>query len=493
MIDQAMQAVVAFNVVVLVYFALINGVYGFMAVLAVKTMAKYVPGLGTFSALEPTVIAAAPPITVFAPAYNEEATCVEAVRSLLALDYPEHEILVVNDGSSDGTLEALKAAFDLVPGVRARTAKIPTAAVRGLHASRLHPNLWVIDKENGGKADALNAAVNHCVTPLFCAMDADSILERDALMRIVRPFLEDATTVAAGGMIRVANDCTFRGGVIRQVALPKNRLARFQVLEYLRAFLVGRVGWSSINASLVISGAFGLFKRLRVVQAGGYASRFSGGETVGEDMELVVRLKRHAQEEGLPCGIAFVPDAVAWTEVPEDLATLGRQRDRWQRGLYESLVRNRRMLFNPKYGFTGMIAFPHFFFLEMIGPVIEVLGYGAFALSILTGRAPPGFVVVFFVMAVVLGAIVSVVAVALEEYAFRRYLKLNDVLALFLLAIVENFGYRQLTVYWRCRGLLRLARGKADWGRMERKGFKKATAVGKVRQNTQLPATPIDA
>ncbi|MEZ4414956.1 MAG: glycosyltransferase [Gemmatimonadota bacterium] len=491
MTDVLLPLVETFNLFVLVYFGLINAVYGWMAVLAVRTLARYVPSLGTFSALEPTLISAAPPITVFAPAYNEEATCVESVRSLLALDYPEHEILVVNDGSNDHTLDRLKEAFDLVPGVRARTAQIPTAKVRGLFSSRLHPNLWVLDKENGGKADALNAAVNHCVTPLFCAMDADSLLERDALMRIVRPFLEDGTTVAAGGMIRVANGCKLKGGIITDVRLPRSRLARFQVLEYLRAFLVGRVGWASANASLVISGAFGLFKRLTVVGAGGYASRFTGGETVGEDMELVVRLKRHCQESGVPCRIAFAPDAVAWTEVPEDLRTLGRQRDRWQRGLYESLVRHRALLLNPRYGFTGLVAFPHFFFLEMVGPVVEVLGYASFALTLLMGWTVSWYVGLFFLMAVALGALVSLLAVTLEEYAFHRYLRIRDVLSLFLLAVAENFGYRQLTVYWRFRGLLRLMKGSADWGKMQRRGFD-AEPTTRLPQKTQLPATPIE-
>jgi len=467
------------NAMVLVYFGLINLVYGLTTVIAVRTMSRYVPGLRTFSALEPTLVAAAPPITVFAPAYNEEATCVESVRSLLALDYPEHEILVVNDGSSDDTLAELTQAFDLVPGVRARTAELPTAQVRGIYTSRMHPNLWLIDKENGGKADALNTAVNHCVTPLFCAMDADSLLERDALMRLVRPFLEDATTVAAGGLIRVANGATVEGGIVTNVELPSNWLAQFQVLEYLRAFLVGRIGWAAMDASLIISGAFGLFRRGAVVSAGGYASRFNLEETVGEDIELVVRLKRHFIERGERCRVTFVPDSVAWTEVPEDLGTLGRQRDRWQRGLWESMTRHRSMLFSRKHGLTGMLAFPHFFLLEMVGPVVELLGYAGFIAAWATGRLSPQFFIAFFVMAIMLGAVVSLVAVAIEEYAFHRYKRPRDVVRLFVLAIVENFGYRQLTVLWRVRGLIRLVTGRQDWGRMQRRGF----------QKTQVPAT----
>ena len=468
-----------FGDVVLLYFALINLVYGATTLLAVRTMSRYVPGLRTFSALEPTLVAAAPPITVFAPAYNEEATCVDSVRSLLALDYPEHEILVVNDGSTDDTLEILIREFDLVPGVRARTAQLPTAQVLGLYSSRLHPNLWVIDKENGGKSDALNAAVNHCVTPLFCAMDADSLLERDALMRLMQPFLEDASTVAAGGMIRVANGATVEGGIVRDVRMPSSWLAQFQVLEYVRAFFAGRVGWATMNASLIISGAFGLFRRGAVVAAGGYASRYNLTETVGEDIELVIRLKRHLTERGDACRVAFVPDAVAWTEVPEDLGTLGRQRDRWQRGLWESLNRHRSMMFNRKHGLTGMIAFPHFFFLEMVGPLLELLGYVAMLLAWSAGAISVQYLLAFFFMAVALGGLVSLVAVALEEFAFHRYSRPSDVVRLFLLAIAENFGFRQMTLYWRVRGMARLMTGSADWGRMERKGF----------QKTQVPAT----
>ena len=461
----------ALNALVLTYYAGINGIYLLTTVVALVTARRYARRLRSLDLLDPSRGRAAPPITIIVPAYNESATCVESTYSMLWLDYPNHEIVFVNDGSTDATLEALVRAFDLVPASRMPTAELPTAPVRGIYQSRDHPNLWIIDKANGGKADALNAGINYCVTPLFCAVDADGVLERDALARIVRPFMEDATVVAAGGIIRVINDCTVESGIVTDVRLPKNFLARLQVVEYFRAFLVGRVGWTSLNASLVISGAFGLFRRAAVVYAGGYASRFTTGETVGEDMELVVRIQRRAALEGRPSRIAFVPDSVAWTEVPEDVGTLVRQRDRWQRGLFDSLTRHRDMLLRPKFGATGLLAYPHFFFFELFGPLLEFVGLFAFLTTVALGVASATYVVAFFTLAVFLGVVMSLSAVVLEELTFGRYRRRRDLLLLFAMAVLENFGYRQLMAYCRLSGLIRALRGAEGWGKMERKGF----------------------
>ena len=453
------------------------------------TVRRYVRELRTLDLLDPTRNRAAPPITIIAPAYNEEQTCVESTYSLLWLDYPNHEIIVSNDGSTDGTLRRLIDAFELVPASRMPTAELPTAPVSQIYQSRNHPNLWVIDKSNGGKSDALNAGINYSVTPLFCAVDADSLLERDALKRIIRPFLEDARTVAAGGAIRIVNDCVVRSGTVQEVRLPRSLIACFQVVEYFRAFLVGRIGWARLDASLVISGAFGLFHRLSVVEAGGYASKHTSGETVGEDMELVIRLKRYAALRGRPCRIAFVPDSIAWTEVPESLTMLGRQRDRWQRGLLESLTRHRAMLFRRAFGPTGMLAYPHFFFLEMVGPVVEALGYVSFAATVALGLASPPYVMAFFVLAVVVGVAMSLSAVVLEELAFGRYRRRRDLFQLFGLAVVENFGFRQLTTYWRLAGLIRAMRGRSGWGTMTRRGFGPSESDQKTQSKPRLAAT----
>ena len=461
-----------FNALVLVYFVALNSVYLLTSLFAFTALRRYALRLKSFDVDDLIGSGAAPPITLVAPAYNEEATCVDATRSLLALHYPEHEIIVVNDGSRDATLQRLTETFDLVPATRMRTADLPSAPIRGIYRSRLHRNLTVIDKENGGKADTLNAGLAYCRTPLFCAMDADSLLEPDALIRVVRPFLEDARTVAVGGIIRIVNGCTVTNGVVTRVALPNDILARFQVLEYLRAFLSGRMGWAALDATLIISGAFGLFRRSVVVDAGGFAT-----DTVGEDMELVVRLHRHCRERKIPYRITFVPDPVAWTECPESLRVLGRQRDRWQRGLSEVLTRHRRMLFNPRYGRVGMLAYPYFFFLEMLGPVIEVAGYITFALALVLHRANGPYVLAFLLVAFVLGMSLSLAAVALEELSFHRYPGVRALASLFGLSITETLGYRQLSTYWRFRGLISALRGNKGWGEMTRKGFNSAPPV----------------
>jgi len=460
------DALWAVNILVVAYFVLLNLFYLLTSLVAFRALRRYSRRLELLDTEELIASGGVPPITLIAPAFNEEATCVEATRSLLTLRYPEYEILVVSDGSSDATVARLAEAFELRPAARATMASLPAKPVRAVLRSRVHPNLWVIDKENGGKSDALNVGLNHCRTPLFCAMDADGLLERDALIRVVRPFLERRDTVAVGGIIRIINGCEVSRGAVTRVRLPRSLLAQFQVLEYLRAFLSGRMGWAALDATLIISGAFGLFRRSIVVDAGGFAT-----DTVGEDMELVVRLHRLCRARGTPYGVTFVPDPVAWTECPETLRMLGRQRDRWQRGLSESLARHARLLFNPHYGRIGFLAYPYFFFLEMLGPAVELAGYVAFAALVVLGRANGPFVALFLLVAFGFGVALSIAAVGLEELSFRRYPRLGDVMRLFALAVAENFGYRQLSTYWRVRGMLSTLRRKKGWGVMTRRGF----------------------
>lgn len=352
-----------------------------------------------------------PPVSVLAPAFNEAANVVENVRSLLMLDYPLYEVILINDGSRDRTLELLIDAFGLRPSARSFEYAVPCRPIRRVYESAAHPNLVVIDKENGGKADALNAGLSLSLYPLFCAIDTDSILEPDALLRLVRPFIEaPGVTIAAGGVIRVANGCEVRAGRVSQVRLARRLLPLLQIVEYLRAFLFGRMGWSGGNSLLVISGAFGLFDKRTALQAGGYAT-----DTVGEDVELVVRMHRLLRELGRPYRIGFVPDPICWTEVPETLRVLRRQRTRWHRGLIDTLWRHRHMAWRPRYGVVGMVAIPGFILFETLSPLLELTGYLLVPLAWMLGILSASFATTFLTLAVLYGMLVSVLAVLLEE------------------------------------------------------------------------------
>lgn len=405
-----------------------------------------------------------PPISLLVPAYNEASTIAASVRSLLQLTYSEFEIIVINDGSSDETLVELKREFALIPFAEAHRNKLPTRSVRGIWRSTRHPNLRVIDKKNGGKADALNAGINAARYPLFCAVDADSILQRNSLQLIVQPFIEDARTIAAGGTVRVVNGCQAHGGFLTSVGLPHKLLPLLQIVEYLRAFLFGRLGWSPLNAMLVISGAFGLFRKASVIGVGGYRT-----DTVGEDMELVMRLHRLHRKLRIPYRIVFVPNPVCWTEVPETLRVLKNQRVRWQRGLSESLMMNMGLLFNLRGGWVGWLALPFTLLFEWLGPVIEVSGYVCIIFGFLLGVVSLPAFLAFVLVAIVFGIVLSTCALLLEEMSFHLYPRPRQLALLFLMAIVENIGYRQITLLWRLRGLLQWLFGtKAHWGSMTR-------------------------
>lgn len=446
----------------LTYLAAVNGGYLLLNLLSMFSISHYmrgrvldpVPGAGGFE----------PPVSLLVPAYNEAATIVASIRSLLQLNYPEFEIVVVNDGSSDDTMAELVREFGLVDYPTANWAQLECQPIRGFYRSTKFRRLRVIDKENGGKADALNAAINASRYPLFCAMDADSILDRNALFKVAQPFIDEPKTIAAGGTIRIANGCSVSGGYLQKVRLPRSLLARMQIIEYLRAFLFGRLGWSPMNAMLIISGAFGLFKKSAVVEAGGYRT-----DTVGEDMELVVRLHRLYRQQRRPYRISYVPDPICWTEAPESLTVLKRQRTRWQRGLAESLSANASLLLHPRSGLVGWLAFPFFLLFELLGPLVEVLGYLSLILGFAFGLISTEAFVTFMFLGLSFGVLLSTSALLLEEMSFRLYPRGRQLFWLVTAAIIENFGYRQLVSWWRFQGLLRwVFRAEQRWGEMTR-------------------------
>jgi cellulose synthase/poly-beta-1,6-N-acetylglucosamine synthase-like glycosyltransferase len=464
-------ALVRMEWAILIYFIAVNTFYAILLVNSARELLYHVRTARGEERARILSSPAAPPISILAPAFNEEATIEDSIRSLLALFYANLEIVVINDGSKDRTMEVLKRVFELVPIASVLEPQVETKPLRQLYRSRTHPNLVVADKVNGGKADALNVGLNLASGNLVCAIDADTLIEPDALQRMVRPFLASPNIVAAGGTIRVANGCTIRRGRILEMRAPRQPLAGFQVVEYLRAFLFGRVGWNRMGGNLIISGAFGLFHRETVLRIGGYAH-----DTVGEDMELVIRLRRHGFETGGPSDADFVPDPVAWTEVPESARVLGRQRDRWHRGLADVLWRHRTVLFNRKYGAMGWVAYPYFTFVELLAPIIEAMGLVGGIVGLARGVIDIQFALLYFLLAYGYGMLLSMATLLLEELTFQRYTRLRDRALLICWALLENLGYRQLTVVWRLRGIWKYLRGNKSWGAMERRGLSRPVA-----------------
>jgi cellulose synthase/poly-beta-1,6-N-acetylglucosamine synthase-like glycosyltransferase len=410
------------------------------------------------------------PVSLIVPAHNEGAGIVAAVQAMTALRYPRYEVLVVDDGSTDDTFELLRAQFDLVEMPRVVPAEVPyRSQVLSVHVARANPEtLTVIRKTNGGKSDALNVGINLARHPLVCMVDADSVLDPDALLSVAKPFGDDPLRVAAcGGVVRIANGCKVIGGRVVDVRMPKSWLVRTQVVEYLRAFLMGRTGWSRLGGLVVISGAFGIFRRDLVVKIGGMAH-----DTVGEDAELVVRLHHYLRERGEDYRVIFVAEPVSWSEAPGRMSALGRQRRRWHRGIAEILSKHRRMILNPRYGRIGLIALPYYVVFELLAPFVELAALVLVPLGLWADAINIDFAWRFALVAYGYGLLISLVSLFIEEVSFHRYPRWTDLARGVLAAIIENVGYRQILAVWQVSGAAGAWRGRpAVWGTLHREGF----------------------
>jgi cellulose synthase/poly-beta-1,6-N-acetylglucosamine synthase-like glycosyltransferase len=454
------------------YYLASNIAYLAMLLIALKTSAAHQRKLESY---RPNWIAdtpLSPPITLIAPAHNEEASIRVAIRNLLELDYPELEIIVVNDGSGDRTLEEIREEFRLRPVRAIYVPLVKSAPVRGLFRSDVDNRLIVIDKEPGGsKADAVNAGLNVASSPYTCVVDADSVLERDALLRIMLPILADPKrVVAVGGIIRVLNGSEISNGHIRRVRLPRKSLEIIQVIEYLRAFLIGREAWGQGNMLMVISGAFGVFRTDLVRAVGGYRPN-----AIGEDFDLVARLHRHLRDKKADYHIDFVPDPMCWTEVPSDLRSLGRQRARWQKGLFDVLLLTRGMLFRPRYGRIGFFALPYLWLFEFAAPVLEIVGLITIAIAAALGVMSRSFFFQFLLFGYAFATVISIGSVLQEEITYKRYNDWQDVVRLVSYCFFEHFPYRQMHMFWRLQGMWQYLRGDHAWGQLKRKGLQAAS------------------
>lgn len=407
------------------------------------------------------------PVTIIVPAYNEEVGIIDSVSSLLSLHYAETELIVVNDGSTDKTQEKLIEYFEMVHVPKVIRKQLQTKPILNVYQSKKHPHLWLIEKENGGKADALNAGINMSRYPYFCSIDGDSLLDESSLLRVMNP-LRRKEVIAAGGNVRIANGNNIHMGSVFQTRLSDVAIVVMQVIEYFRAFLMGRIALSRFNLNLIISGAFSVFQKEFVIQVGGYSKHM-----IGEDMELVVKLHRYIKENNLKKRIEFVPDPVCWTEAPESFSILRRQRRRWQQGLMESLWKHKRMTFNPKYGLIGILSFPYYWLVEALGPIIEFGGYIYLIVAFFLGNIYFEFAVALLLLFILYGTIFSIASILLDAWALNSYPKVRDVTRLVIFSLSEVFWYKPLTLFWRMEGIVSFLLKRSEWGDMKRIGLAK--------------------
>ncbi len=462
------------NVYLIFYFTTINAIYMILFILALINSRKQVNLSKTRKNTLLFSEKLLPGISIIAPAYNEEMNIIDSITSLLNLKYPIYEVIVVNDGSKDETLNIMIAHFKLERKHSSHINHLGTKKIRAVYYTKDIPNLIVVDKQNGGKADALNVGINLSKQPYVCGIDADSILEGNALLKLASTMLDDTKPyIAMGGNIYPANGFTFDKGRVEKRAIPSEMVCRFQTIEYLRAFTSGRIGWSQLRSLMIISGAFGLFHKQNLIDTGGYLTSSSKlkKDTVGEDMELVVRMTIQALEQKDPYRVAYVYNAHCYTELPSDLKTLLKQRNRWQRGLIDILSYHRKISFNPKYKQIGLIGYPYFFIFEFLGPFFEAQGYIMLTIALILGLLNPVIILGIFVSSILFGVVISLSSIFMSEKELKMMSR-KDTIIMLIFAIIENFGYRQLISMHRVFSSFSALRENNKWGSQKRKGFK---------------------
>lgn len=383
---------------------------------------------------------AMPPVTAILPAYNEEDNIVNTIQSLLRSDYKNLQIIAVNDGSEDSTMMLLMKTFDLVKIFPIIHNKISTSApIKNYYVSQTYPNLTIIDKDHSGKSDSLNIAINACTTPLFVTIDGDTLLEKDALSMLVFSMLSQPHTIAEGGAIYILNGCEYKDGELLDRKMSSSPLVAMQICEYLRAFIFGRTGWKPFKGPLILSGALTLFERQAVIDIGGYVQG-----APGEDMEVIVSLHERMRKNKFPYRIGYSFSSAAWTHVPGDMNALWSQRDRWHRGLIDSLMHHKKMFFNPRYGATGLMAYPFQFLAEFMGPIVEFVGYIAVIIAMYYNIIDWQFAILFFIVTWGFATIITMGTTLISMISFNKYRRLRDMIVILLLVVFESFGYRQV-------------------------------------------------
>lgn len=439
-----------------------------------------------------------PGISIIAPAYNESVTIIMNVRSLLTLNYPKFEVIIINDGSKDDTLEKMIAEFDMVQVDFAYNEKIVTQPVKRVFKSTnpAYDKLLVIDKVNGkSKADASNAGINAAAFPYFLCTDVDCIIEKNTLLRMIKPFMDEEgkkikevgepcpecgyrhviedsrRVIASGATLRLANSCEVDEGVITRVRPPKQLIPRFQEMEYIRAYVLGKMGWSYINSVPNVSGGLGLFDKEVAVKAGGYDHK-----SFGEDMDLVTRMCSYMRDNKMKYAIRYIPTTQCWTEGPPNLKIFGRQRTRWGRGLIQIMSIHKKIIFNPRYGRLGLIVFPYNLFFEFLAPIIEFLGILYYIYIICTNQINWPFAKILLLFVYTYSVMITTLAILWDQLTYRYYKSWREVLGICLMAFLEPIIYHPLIVFFALKGYFNFATNrKHSWGNMQRQGFGQKT------------------
>lgn len=463
------------HALILVYFVSANAVYTVLMIISIYSVTLHSRLAARRGFADIATSPVTPPVALIVPAHNEERVIVQTVMALLELEYPEKEIIVVDDGSTDETAERLIEAFELKKMDLIYRVSVPAKEPLAFFHNPRRPELLVITKENGGKSDALNVGINMARSPYFCTVDADSIIERDALLRLMAPVVHSSeNTVVSGGVVRIANGCTVQKGRITKIDLPKTWLERCQVVEYIRTFLFGRPGWNFLHATFICSGAFCLLHRESVVMVGGFKR-----DTVTEDIDLIGDLHHFLRAKKWKYRMVFTSDPVCWTEAPNTVSMLARQRRRWQLGLVQTVMKHNRIIGDPRYGRVGMMGMPFHAYIEALGCVVETFGLIFIPFSFLVGAMPFSLFLLLMFLAVGYGTLLSLGSVLLEEATLRRYPDIRHMLILMAYAVIENFGYRQMTSFFRTQGVYQYLKGIRQWELVTHEGFRGSTAAVK--------------
>lgn len=458
---------VFFNHMIFWYFVVLNLFYFLLLVLAAITLNEYRNRMRAERGISlPEEFKR--PFSILVPAHNEELYIVESVKALLSMDYPEFEVIVCNDGSTDRTLDVLIKAYDLEKTDIELPEQYSDVQLNGVYFSKKDYRFVVVDvNKNSGKAASLNISSAYSRYPYVCAVDADCLLSSDSMEKLMQEFAAVPGTMAVGGIVRILNGCEVADGTITKLKRPKSMIEKIQIVEYFRAFLFGRIGMARINILMIISGAFGVFRRDMLDKAGGWTKN-----AIGEDIELVINLQQLIHDHKLKNRICFAPYPVCWTEVPFTVKVLGSQRDRWQRALTQCMFRHIKLFFNPFYGVVGLVGYPYYFIFELMGALIEFVGYFVVIAAFILGFINTAYFFIFLAIAFFCGLCISCASLVLAEMSFSRYQEPKAMRDLLVAAFLENFGYRQLHAYWRTKGMFRYFFKKTtDWGPMKRAGF----------------------